>query len=140
MSPALEPLRHTKTILLTTYRRDGTPVDTPVSIAFDADRAFFRTWHKAHKTKRLRNNPNVKAAPSTLKGKPTGLPINAYARRLEGREARVAARALARRHPLLQAVLVPLTHRLMRYRTMHYELCARNGDAAEDTLAGGATA
>ena len=129
MSPALEPLRRTKTILLTTYKRDGTPVDTPVSIAFDADRAYFRTWHKAHKTKRLRNNPNVKAAPSTLRGTATGAPINACARRLEGGEAHVAAKALARRHPVLQAVLVPLTHRLMRYRTMHYELCARDGDA-----------
>jgi uncharacterized protein len=128
MSPALEPLRQTKTILLTTYKRDGTPVDTPVSIAFDADRAYFRTWHKAHKTKRLRNNPNVRAAPSTLRGEATGVPINAYTRRLEGREAHVAARALAGRHPVLQAVLVPITHRLMRYRTMHYELCARNGD------------
>ena len=28
--------------LLTTYKRDGTPVGTPVSIAFEGDRAFFR--------------------------------------------------------------------------------------------------
>jgi uncharacterized protein len=130
MSASLEPLRQTKTILLTTYERDGTPVATPVSIAFDNDRAFFRTWHKAHKTKRLRNNPNVKAAPSTLKGDPTGPPMDAHARLLEGREAQVAASALARRHRVLQAVVVPLGHRLMRYRTMHYELCARAGDGA----------
>jgi uncharacterized protein len=128
MSLALEPLRQTKTILLTTYKRDGTPVATPVSIAFDDDRAFFRTWHKAHKTKRLRNNPNVEAAPSTLKGEPTGPGINARARLLAGREAQVAARALARRHRLLQAVVVPLGHRLMRYRTMHYELCGPDGE------------
>jgi|SRR5215216_2071798 len=126
MSPALEPLRQTKTILLTTYKRDGTPVATPVSIAFDDDRAFFRTWHKAHKTKRLRNNPNVQATPSTLTGEPTGPPIDAHARLLDGHDAHVAARALAKRHRLLQAVLVPLAHRLMRYRTMHYELCARH--------------
>jgi uncharacterized protein len=125
MCPALEPLRQTKTILLTTYKRDGTPVATPVSIAFDGDRAFFRTWHKAHKTKRLRNNPNVTAAPSTLRGEPTGRSVYACAQQLEGPEAHVAARALARRHPLLQAVVVPLAHRLMRYRTMHYELRAR---------------
>jgi len=128
MSPALEPLRQTKTILLTTYKRDGTPVGTPVSIAFDDDRAFFRTWHTAHKTRRLRNNPDVEASPSTLKGEPTGPPIRARARLLEGREARVAAKALARRHRLLQAVVVPLGHRVMRYRTMHYELRARDGD------------
>jgi hypothetical protein len=36
----------------------------------------------------------------------------------------VAARALARRHRVLHAVVVPLMHRLSRYRTMHYELHA----------------
>jgi uncharacterized protein len=49
MDPTLAPLRRTKTILLTTFRRDGTPVPTPVSIAFDGDRALIRTWETAHK-------------------------------------------------------------------------------------------
>ena len=35
MSRGLESFKDTKTILLTTYKRDGTPVATPVSIAFD---------------------------------------------------------------------------------------------------------
>ncbi|MDQ5832332.1 MAG: PPOX class F420-dependent oxidoreductase [Actinomycetota bacterium] len=72
MGSTLEPLRHTNTILLTTYKRDGTPVGTPVSIAFNDSRASFRSWHKAWKTKRLANNPQVEAAPSTLRGEPTG--------------------------------------------------------------------
>ena len=50
---AFDPLRQTKTIALTTFRRDGTSVTTPVSIAFDGERAFFRTWHNAWKAKRL---------------------------------------------------------------------------------------
>jgi PPOX class probable F420-dependent enzyme len=127
MSSTLEPLRDTKTILLTTYKRDGTPVGTPVSIAFDGDRAFFRTWDSAYKTKRLRNNPDVEVAPSTVKGEPTGPAIHARARLLDGRDARMAAKALARRHRFLHAVLVPLGHRLMRWRTIHYELSASNG-------------
>lgn len=44
---------------------------------------------------------------------------------LDGEQARVAARVLARRHRILQAILVPAAHRLMRYRTMHYELVPR---------------
>lgn len=122
MSGYLALVKHTKTILLTTYKRDGTAVDTPVSIAFDGDRAFFRSYHKAWKTKRLQNNPRVQVRPSTLLGKPTGPPVHARAILLHGDQARLAAKALARRHRLLQAVLVPLGHRLMRYRTMHYEL------------------
>jgi len=118
----LSSLKNTKTVLLTTYKRDGTPIDTAVSIAFDGDRAFFRSYDKAWKTKRLRRNPRVKVAPATLKGTPTGPAIEARATLLEGAEAKVAARALARRHRVLQAVVVPLTHRLSRYRTLHYEL------------------
>jgi uncharacterized protein len=119
---ALGPLAGGKTILLTTYKRDGTPVSTPVSIAFADGRAFFRSWHKAWKTKRLARDPRVEAAPCTLRGEPAGPAIRARATLLRGEDARIARRALGRRHPILQAVLVPLTHRLMRYRTMHYEL------------------
>jgi uncharacterized protein len=119
---ALTPLVGAKTILLTTYKRDGTPVTTPVSIAFADGRAFFRSWHKAWKTKRLARDPRVEAARSTLRGEPSGPAISARATLLSGDDARLARRALGRRHPILQAVLVPLTHRLMRWRTMHYEL------------------
>ena len=118
-------LKNTKTILLTTYKRDGTPVGTPVSIAFDGDRAFFRSYDKAWKTKRLRRNPEVKVAPATVKGTPTGPAFDAQATLLDGDQARVAARALARRHRVLQGVAVPLMHRAARYRTKHYELHPR---------------
>jgi PPOX class probable F420-dependent enzyme len=122
MNAGLASIRDAKTILLTTYKRDGTAVATPVSLAFDGERAYFRSYDKAWKTKRLRRNPAVQAAPATLRGKPTGPAIGARATLLDGEQARVAARALARRHRVLQAILVPAAHRLMRYRTMHYEL------------------
>ncbi len=35
MNAALTPIRDAKTILLTTYKRDGTAVATPVSVAFE---------------------------------------------------------------------------------------------------------
>jgi uncharacterized protein len=120
-------LDQTGTILLTTYKRDGTAVRTPVSIALsvDGDRAFFRSYDKAWKTKRLARNPRVDAAPSTLRGKPIGPPLPGRASLLSGDDERIAASALARRHRVLQGLLVPLTHRLLGYRTMHYELVAR---------------
>jgi uncharacterized protein len=122
MRSDLDAVRDARTILLTTYKRDGTPVETPVSIAFEGDRAFFRSYDQAWKTKRLRNNPRVQIAASTLRGKRTGPAIPARATLLADEQARMAAKALARRHPLLQAVLVPAAHRLMRYKTAHYEL------------------
>lgn len=108
--------------LLTSYKRDGTPVDTPVTIAVEGGRAFFRTYDRAWKAKRIGRDPRVTIVPSTFRGRPRGEPLRARARLLEPDEARHAARAIARRQPVLQGVIVPLTHRLRRYRTLHYEL------------------
>ncbi len=124
-SAALERFTRQRTVLLTTYRRDGTPVGTPVSIAVDGDRAFVRTFDKSWKAIRLRRNPEVEVAPSTLLGKPTGPAIHARARLLGPAESPRAARALARKNRVLQGVLVPLAHRLRGYRTLHYELRPR---------------
>jgi PPOX class probable F420-dependent enzyme len=115
-------LQGAKTIVLSSYKRDGTLVATPVSLARQGDRLFFRSYDRAWKTKRIRNNPTVWVAPSTLRGKPTAEPLSAQAVLLEGEDARTAARALARGHRVLQGLLVPLAHRLGRYRTLHYEL------------------
>jgi uncharacterized protein len=122
MTSYFEPIRRAGTIQLTTYKRDGTAVSTPVSIAFDQDRAYFRSYDKAWKTRRLRPNPVVDVAPATFRGKVTGAHLSGTARLLEGDQARAAARALARRHPVLQGALVPAMHRVLRYQTLHYEL------------------
>jgi uncharacterized protein len=129
MSTYFEPIRRAGTIQLTTYKRDGTAVSTPVSLAFDANRAYFRSYDKAWKTKRLRRNPAVDVAAATFRGRVTGPHLPGTARLLDGDEARIAAKALARRHPVLQGILVPVLHRAMRYRTMHYELTRRDSAA-----------
>ena len=124
-SPVLARFVRQKTVLVTTYRRDGRPVSTPVSLAVDGDHAYLRSFEKAGKTRRLHNNPRVEVAPSTARGRPTGPAIQATARRLQGAEARRAARLLAAKHPLLHGVLVPLTHRLGRPKTgktVHFQL------------------
>jgi uncharacterized protein len=117
-----EPFVRQWAVRLTTYRRDGTPVGTAVSIAVDGERAFFRTPDKAGKAKRLRHNPEVEIAPATMLGQPTGPAIRARARRLSGDEARHAARLLARKYPFLQGFFVPLAQRLMGAQTLHYGL------------------
>lgn len=129
MTPAAEGLKafiRQRAVLLTTYRRDGTPVGAPVNIAVVGERAFIRTYDRAGKAKRLRNNPNVEIAPSTMRGKATGPSIRAQVRLLSGEEAKHAARAIASKHRILQGILDPLTHRLARYKTLHYELTPVN--------------
>ena len=86
------------------------------------DRAFVRTWDTAWKAKRIRNNSEVEVARSTLRGKPTGPAVRAHARILDGDESAYAGRAIARKHPILHGLLVPLVHRLRRNKTVHIEL------------------
>ena len=60
------------TVSLRTFKRDGTAVETPVNLAVDGDRAYFRTWTTSGKAKRLRRNSRVWIAPCTFRGKVTG--------------------------------------------------------------------
>jgi uncharacterized protein len=120
--PVLQRFVNEKVVLLQTRKRDGTWVDTPVNIAVDGERAYFRTPALASKNKRLRNFPQVRFAPCTWRGRPTGPPVEATARLLARAESAKAASLINRKHPLLQRVIVPLTHRLLRTQTLHYEL------------------
>jgi len=134
--PVLEPFVRQWAVLLVTYKRDGTPVGTPVSIAVEGDLAFVRTWDTAWKFRRIRNNPEVEVVPSTARGKPTGPAIRARARVLDGEESAHAGRLLARKHPILHGLLVPLAHRLRGNKTMHIELTSAPGQ--DPGVAGGA--
>jgi PPOX class probable F420-dependent enzyme len=118
----LEPFVDQWTVLLTTYRRNGTSVGTPVNIAVDGSRAFIRSFDTAWKLKRIRHNPEVEIAPSTLTGKPTGPAIRARARVLSGAEAAYASQFIVHKHPVFHGFLVPLIHRLRGNKTMHLEL------------------
>jgi uncharacterized protein len=96
--------------------------DPAVNLAVEGDHAFFRSYDKAGKTKRIRNNPVVEVAPCSVRGKPRGPAVSARARMLEGDDDRHAAQVIGRKYPILQRGLIRLVHRLARYRTMHYEL------------------
>src|SRR5829696_10112868 len=118
----LEPFVRHWAVLLTTYKRDGTPVGTAVNIVVEGDRAYFRTWDTAWKFRRILNDPQVEFAPSTALGRPTGPAIGARARILEGEESAHASRLLARKYPVSHGIMVPLVHRLRGNKTMHVQL------------------
>ena len=119
---ALESLDRSWTVLLTTFKRDGTAVPTPVNLAIEDQRGYLRTYSKAWKTKRIRNNPGVEIAPSTFRGKPTGRSMRATARLLAGDEDAHARGVIERRHPLFKRYLIPGLHKISRYTTLHYEV------------------
>ncbi|MDK1472521.1 hypothetical protein QNO07_03610 [Streptomyces sp. 549] len=111
-----------KRVRLTTYGRDGTPQGYTSNLAVEGDRAYFRTYSRAEKNARLDRYPEVEIVPATMDGVPAGAPLKARVRRLDGQESQHAARRLARKHPLMQGVLVPLGYALKFDRPVHYEL------------------
>jgi len=109
-------------VQLTTFRRDGRGVPTPVHLVVDGETAFFRTWDVTGKAKRLRHTPAVRIAPATFRGRPLGPAIPAQAHLLDGPAADHAARLLAARHPVLHGRLIPWYHRLRGWTTQQYQL------------------
>jgi uncharacterized protein len=116
----LARFRDQRTVLLTTYRRNGEEVATPVSIVVDGDRAFVRTWSTAGKAKRLRRDPHARIAPSTVRGRPTGEPVDVELHPATPADTERARALLRRKHPVLHGALVPLLHRLKGHETVHY--------------------
>jgi PPOX class probable F420-dependent enzyme len=117
-----DPLREARTVSLTTFRRDGTPVATPVSLVVDGDRALLRTYESSGKFKRLRTDPRVEVAPSSFRGTPLGPAIAARGRVICGPDAKRARSLIEAKHRVLHGLAVPLVHRLTGKRTVYLEL------------------
>lgn len=132
-TPDLVTLATANTVVVNTFRRDGTPVPTAVHLVVRGDpktatKAYFRTWNTTGKAKRLRNDPRVEVAPSTFRGKAKAEPLLATARLLDPGDPAVAwaKRALPRKNKLMQPA-VPLMHRLAGKKTLYYELTFSGG-------------
>jgi uncharacterized protein len=97
---SLEDICASKRALLLTYRRDGTPVPTPVWAACGDGALYVRSERASGKVKRLRRDPRLLVAPCTARGKPLGAPLEASARVLAREQEPVAERALATRYGL----------------------------------------
>jgi PPOX class probable F420-dependent enzyme len=92
----LSALRGHKYALLTTFRRDGTPVPTPVWFGLGDDgRAYVRSEAAAAKVRRVRNDPRARLAPCSFRGKPLGPSTEARARVLPAGEEERAEAAIA---------------------------------------------
>jgi uncharacterized protein len=103
---AFAPLALSHTALLTTFRRTGEAVSTPVSVALDDGRAYFMTAADSGKAKRLARDPTVTLAPCTVRGTVIGATVAGQAHPLEGEERRRARRLLRPMAPLWWSYLL----------------------------------
>jgi PPOX class probable F420-dependent enzyme len=72
MVPVPAEIHSQRYLNLATFRKSGVAVSTPIWFAEDDDKLYFMTNSKLGKVKRIRNNPQVRIAPCTIRGKITG--------------------------------------------------------------------
>ena len=87
-----------KYISLTTFRKSGVGVPTPVWFGEHDGKLYVMTRSDMGKAKRIRNNPQVKVAPCTIRGKVTGPEFAAQARILPPEDHRSARQTLDRKY------------------------------------------
>lgn len=117
-------LKSSRYALLRSFRRDGTPVETPIWFAFDADGVLFRT-KVGPKTRRLTARGDVELAACDYRGRvrPGATSLAGRATILSGADAERANRTLRRRYGW-QWNIVPLI-RVPGVTNVHQDLCVR---------------
>ncbi|MGG8409205.1 PPOX class F420-dependent oxidoreductase [Streptomyces sp. 12297] len=96
----LEELGRGKYVSLTTFKKDGTPVATPVWAAADGGELFVWTRTDSWKVKRIRNNPRVVLTACDVRGRtvPEAPETAAVARLLDEAGTRRVRKLLARKY------------------------------------------
>lgn len=94
-------------ISLTTFKRDGTPVATPVWLTSSDGRYLVRTPAHTWKVRRLRNDPTVELAVSDFRGQvdPAATRYRGKAHMLEGSDAEQARAAIRAKYGLMDRLI-----------------------------------
>jgi uncharacterized protein len=124
---ALHELSRARYALLRSFRRDGTPVETPIWFGLDGDALLFRT-KMGPKTRRLAKRRDVELAACDYRGRmhPGARAASWVAGRatiLSGADAERANRVLHRRYGW-QWNIVPLI-KVPGVTNVHQDLCVR---------------
>lgn len=92
-------------VSLTTMRRDGTPVATPVWVAGDGDRLYVTTPVDTGKVKRLRHTSRVLLAPCDVRGNLKGPQVTGEARLLDADGSDRVLRLIDAKYGLVSKIL-----------------------------------
>jgi PPOX class probable F420-dependent enzyme len=100
------PIQGQKYISLTTFRKTGVGVATPVWFGEEGGKLYVMTRSDMGKAKRIRNNPQVRVAPCTIRGRVTGPESAATARSLPPEEHARARQTLNRKYWMARLPLI----------------------------------
>jgi hypothetical protein len=95
---AFENLKNQNYMRLTTFRKNGQGVSTPVWFAQEGEKLYMMTNSNAGKTKRMRNNVQVTVEPCNARGDVLGVMAKATARELSGEQAQHANEKLNKKY------------------------------------------
>lgn len=109
----LDVLGAAKYVLLTTCRKDGRAVPTPVWVVRDGTQLLVTTAPDAGKVKRIRRDGTVTVAPCDFRGRQAGAAVAGQARILDDAGIRRALRLTMRKYWILGPITV-LSGRLYR--------------------------
>ena len=87
MGNHLDQFLDQKYINLETYKKDGTPVRTPVWFVIDKDLIYVITRDSTGKVKRLKNNQDVRIVSCSFKGEPKNEWVKGKTEMVTGEEA-----------------------------------------------------
>ena len=90
MGNHLDQFLDQKYINFETYKKDGTPVRTPVWFVIDNDLIYVITRESTGKVKRLKNNHDVRIVLCSFKGEPKNEWIKGKAEKIMGEKADIA--------------------------------------------------
>ena len=111
-----------KYLSLTTFKRDGTGMATPVWFVAEASTILVITGADSHKARRIHQNPAVTVAECTASGRLRSAPVPARAQILPCHQAPRARQLMARKYRLDQIVILPVYRAVqtIRHRRRHH--------------------
>jgi PPOX class probable F420-dependent enzyme len=105
-----------KYLSLTSFKRDGTGVATPVWFVIDDGRLLINTGRESFKVKRIRRNPAVMIAPCSASGRLRGDPVPAQAQVLPPGQQGPVEPLMARKYRIDRVLILPIYRALQRLR------------------------
>jgi uncharacterized protein len=97
----LDRLANEKYLLLTTFRKDGRGVSTPVWVARHGEGLVVRTPANAGKVKRIRRDGAVEVAPCDVRGRARGESVTGRARLLDADQMAGVHAAIERKYGII---------------------------------------
>ena len=103
-----------KYVSVTSFKRDGTGVATPVWFVAENGSLLVETGGDSYKARRIRRNPSVAVAPCTASGRLRGEPIPARAAFLPESERERVEALMARKYRVDRVLILPVYRAVQR--------------------------